>query len=106
MQFKTRVRCKLETCKRKVWDPPLLFNILQDPSEAYYLFFLLPSDVLMLFFNRYPLNTAEEQYKNIVDDITAKKTAWEKNFEFGHIVEGGGEEYAVCCDRTKNCICN
>ena len=73
----------LDTCK------PLLFNILEDPSEAY------------------PLDDP-----SVVSEIVAGLRRELLTFRYGKLVapadrpgEGPGK-YGVCCDRSKNCDCS
>ena len=87
-----------ENCKQKCYceDPdhldtckPLLFNILEDPSEAY------------------PLDDP-----SVVSEIVAGLRRELLTFRYGKLVapadrpgEGPGK-YGVCCDRSKNCDCS
>jgi arylsulfatase A-like enzyme len=80
------------------YDPPLLFNIEKDPSEAE------------------PINK-DNELPDDPNDLAAiqrilKAYAMEKaTFEFGNLVpypDGPGEgpdRYGLCCDRSKNCFC-
>lgn len=82
----------------KHYDPPLLFNVEVDPSEAI------------------PLNAKNENPTN-PDELAAMKRiqkayAMEKaTFEFGTIIpmpdgpKEGPNQYGVCCDRSKGCNC-
>eukprot|EP01120_Amphizonella_sp_Union-15-10_P016758 TRINITY_DN9023_c0_g1_i1.p1 TRINITY_DN9023_c0_g1~~TRINITY_DN9023_c0_g1_i1.p1 ORF type:complete len:541 (+),score=80.30 TRINITY_DN9023_c0_g1_i1:52-1623(+) len=78
--------CSLITCQTVVHNPPLLFNVQQDPSEAY------------------PLDPS--QYKDLLNILINAKNEWVKDFVFGHIPQGSGMEYAVCCNRSNGCVCN
>jgi len=81
----------------KKYDPPLLFDVEKDPSEAE-----------PISFNKIPT-------KN--EDLLAMRRilaayAMEKStFQFGNIAQepDGDEEgpghYALCCDRSKDCYC-
>lgn len=80
------------------YDPPLLFDIESDPSEAV------------------PLNEPNQQPKRPEDidamDRILKAYAMEvATFEYGqilHIPDGPGEspgKYGVCCDRSLGCNC-
>lgn len=82
----------------KSYDPPLLFDIEKDPSEAH------------------PLNEPNQKPDG-AEDIDAlnrilKAYAMEvATFEFGQILDipdGPGESpgnYGVCCDRSRGCNC-
>eukprot|EP00536_Pseudo-nitzschia_multiseries_P001825 jgi/Psemu1/322277/estExt_fgenesh1_pg.C_230042 len=81
----------------KRYDPPLLFDIEKDPSEAE------------------PISVNTMPTKN--EDLRAMRRilaayAMEKStFEFGNITQepdGDGEgpgQYALCCDRSEDCYC-
>lgn len=86
-------------CTKKSFDPPLLFNIEEDPSEAY------------------PLTTNGTQPSDpqLITVLAALKDARAKevaSMVYGKLVappDGPGEgpnKYAVCCDRAKGCDCN
>ena len=82
----------------KCYDPPLLFDIEKDPSEAQ------------------PLNEPNQK-PGRAEDVDAlnrilKAYAMEvSTFEFGQILDipdGPGEspgKYGVCCDRSRGCNC-
>lgn len=82
----------------KTYDPPLMFNVEEDPSESE------------------PLNKENQDPKD-PDDLAVMKRilkafAMEKaTFEYGSITnvpDGPGEgdgRYGVCCDRSKGCNC-
>jgi hypothetical protein len=82
----------------KRYDPPLLFDIEKDPSEA---------DPIS--FNEMPTKKEDSMAMNRI----LKAYAMEKStFQFGNITQepdGPGEEpgkYALCCDRSRECNCN
>jgi len=86
-------------CVTKKFDPPLLFNIEEDPSEAY------------------PLteNGVQPDDPEIKAVLAALETAREQEkatMHYGTLVappDGPGEgtnKYGVCCDRAKGCDCN
>ncbi|OEU21348.1 alkaline phosphatase-like protein [Fragilariopsis cylindrus CCMP1102] len=82
----------------KRYDPPLLFDIEKDPSEAE-----------PISFNQMPTKKEDLMAMNRI----LKAYAMEKStFQFGNITQepdGPGEEpgkYALCCDRSRECYCN
>jgi len=89
----------IEGCGVKTYDPPLLFNIEEDPSEAY------------------PLTTNGEQpqdpeIKAVLAALTAARKKEISSMVFGKLTtppDGPGEgpnKYGVCCDRAQGCDCN
>lgn len=85
------------TAHIKRYDPPLLFDVEKDPSEAE------PISV-----NEMPEKPEDvEAMKRILKAYAMEKAT----FEFGHIKaypDGPGEgpdRYGVCCDRSKDCYC-
>eukprot|EP00051_Salpingoeca_urceolata_P019388 m.283015 g.283015 ORF g.283015 m.283015 type:complete len:565 (+) comp19410_c1_seq1:371-2065(+) len=86
-------------CKVEHYTVPLLFNIYEDPSEAY------------------PLtsNTTKNLPANILSVVTTLQAAYDKQVATFHPTkeapapDGPGEgpgKYGVCCDRSKNCDCD
>eukprot|EP00054_Salpingoeca_dolichothecata_P012819 m.71181 g.71181 ORF g.71181 m.71181 type:complete len:554 (+) comp20142_c0_seq1:29-1690(+) len=91
--------CHLPDCKHKTYDPPLLFNVDQDPSESF------------------PLTENGQKPTNpIIKDVLAKFAAaleQEQKTMFHHKLiappDGPGEgpgKYGVCCDRSRGCDCD
>eukprot|EP00934_Nitzschia_sp_Nitz4_P003453 Nitzschia sp. Nitz4//scaffold42_size132992//46093//47946//NITZ4_003391-RA/size132992-processed-gene-0.8-mRNA-1//1//CDS//3329551694//3443//frame0 len=84
-------------CTRQ-YDPPLMFNVDQDPSEAN------PLNEP----NQLPTNEADLAAMNRMLAAYAMEKA---TFEFGTILpipDGPGEgpqQYGVCCDRSRGCNC-
>jgi arylsulfatase A len=81
----------------KRYDPPLLFDVEKDPSEAE-----------PISFNTMP---GKSEDKAAMDRILAAYAMEKATFKFGHIVpspdepgEGPGK-YGLCCDRSRNCNC-
>jgi arylsulfatase A len=79
------------------YDPPLLFNVAKDPSEAE-----------PISFNRIPDDPEDADAMHRIIRAYAMEVA---TFEFGHIDppadqpgEGPGK-YGVCCDRKRDCNC-
>merc|ERR1712014_269323 len=81
------------------YNPPLLFNVELDPSEAV------------------PLNPdgkvpTEEEAQRALERIGHALAAEKATFVPGRLVpepdqEGEGPgRYGICCDRSKNCDCN
>lgn len=86
-------------CTTKTYDPPLLFDVEQDPSEAY------------------PLTTNGKQptdpaVKAAVDALNQAREKEIATMVFGNLQappDGPGEgknKYGVCCDRSRGCDCN
>lgn len=81
----------------KRYDPPLLFDVEKDPSEAE-----------PISFNEMP---TEEEDLLAMKRILAAYTMEKSTFRFGNITQepdGEGEGpgyYALCCDRAKDCYC-
>eukprot|EP00957_Ditylum_brightwellii_P037506 2836286-Ditylum_brightwellii.AAC.1 len=80
------------------YDPPLLFNIDKDPSEAY-----------PISFNEMPTQPEDAAAMQRILKAYAMEKA---TFEYGRITpepdqpgEGPGK-YGVCCDRSNDCHCN
>ena len=82
-------------CKTQCYDPMLLFDVLEDPSEAYPL----------------ALNSTPAAYANVINEIIAARDAEAKTMYYGKLTaapDGPGEgpgTYGVCCDRTLGCNC-
>lgn len=76
----------------KYLDRPLLFNIDEDPSEAY------------------PLHGSE--YDNVIKTIQTAYNKEKSTFWWGKLYAEpdepgeGPDKYGVCCDRAKGCDCN
>jgi len=81
----------------KRYNPPLLFDIEKDPSEAE-----------PISFNKMP---KKEEDLLAMKRILAAYAMEKSTFQFGKIKkepDGPGEgpgQYAVCCDRSKDCYC-
>jgi len=89
-------------CTTKYYDPPLLFNLEEDPSEAY------------------PLTSngtepTDPDVKSVVDGIRKALDTEMETFTFGTLVPPpplpeeeykGKYYYGVCCDRDKSCDCD
>lgn len=82
----------------KKYDPPLLFDVEKDPSEAE-----------PISFNAMPEKAEDlEAMKRILSAYAMEKST----FQFGNITkepDGPGEgpgHYALCCDRSKDCYCH
>lgn len=83
-----------EGCRVIQHDPPLLFNVEKDPSEAE------------------PVITSSDEGKAAVEAIQAAYKAEVASFTTQELIpepdekgEGPGR-YAVCCDRAQMCKCN
>jgi len=81
----------------KRYDPPLLFDVEKDPSEAE-----------PISFNEMPTRTEDVMaMKRILAAYAMEKST----FQFGNITQepdGPGEKpgkYALCCNRSKYCYC-
>lgn len=80
------------------YDPPLLFNVEEDPSES------IPLNEP----NKTPQNPKDLEALNRILKAHAMEVA---TFEYGQIVpipDGPGEgpnQYGLCCDRAKGCNC-
>jgi hypothetical protein len=81
----------------KRYNPPLLFNIEKDPSEAE-----------PISYNKMPQH---EEDVAAMQRILAAYANEKATFQFGTIKQepdGDGEgpgRYALCCDRAQNCYC-
>eukprot|EP00055_Hartaetosiga_balthica_P000690 m.137228 g.137228 ORF g.137228 m.137228 type:complete len:580 (+) comp11468_c0_seq1:204-1943(+) len=87
--------CSEPDCYVKHYSPaPLLFNISQDPSEAY------------------PLTTngtmpADPSVLHVVNSILSAYEEEVKTLHYGKLHPApGSPPYGVCCDRSRNCDCN
>ncbi len=71
-------------------DPPLIYNVEQDPGESY------------------PLDPASAEYKAQRASIEAAMSAHEATLRPvpNQMASGLNPDLRVCCDRSKNCICN
>jgi len=80
-------------------NPPLLFDILQDPSEAYPLTQnnTRPTDPTLI--------TVVDHLQKAFDKEVATFT-WGKLIPYPDQPGEGPDKYGVCCDRTKACDCN
>jgi len=86
-------------CQKKTYDPPLLFNIEEDPSEAYPL-------------TNNGVNVTDPEIIAVLaalKDARAKEVA---SMVFGKLIAPpdqpgeGPNKYGVCCDRSKGCDCD
>eukprot|EP00656_Telonema_subtile_P054361 TRINITY_DN8111_c0_g1_i1.p1 TRINITY_DN8111_c0_g1~~TRINITY_DN8111_c0_g1_i1.p1 ORF type:complete len:550 (-),score=140.29 TRINITY_DN8111_c0_g1_i1:222-1871(-) len=86
-------------CKKIDYDPPLLFNIEEDPSEAY------------------PLTTngktpSDPELLAVLAALKQARAQEVSTMVYGKLVappDGPGEgpdKYGVCCDRAKGCDCD
>jgi arylsulfatase A len=65
------------------WNPPLLYDIMRDPSELH------------------PIWPNNENYASIVSEIESKRAIFESTMDYGvpnYIMEGESEQYALCCN--------
>ena len=80
------------------YDPPLLFDVEKDPSEAE-----------PISYNKMP---EKEEDLEAMQRIVAAYANEKATFQFGTIhqePDGEGEgpgRYALCCDRSQHCYCN
>eukprot|EP01060_Flectonema_neradi_P024603 TRINITY_DN33525_c0_g1_i1.p1 TRINITY_DN33525_c0_g1~~TRINITY_DN33525_c0_g1_i1.p1 ORF type:complete len:558 (+),score=114.15 TRINITY_DN33525_c0_g1_i1:38-1675(+) len=83
-------------CDKICYDPILLFDVEEDPSEAYPL----------------AVNTTSGTYADVISKILAAKKRENETMYFGELIKApdqpgeGPNKYGVCCDRSKNCDCN
>ena len=83
-------------CKTICYDPLMLFNIEEDPSEGYPL----------------AVNTTTGPYADVIAKIMAAHAEEAKTMHYGTLIKApdqpgeGPGKYGVCCDRSKNCDCN
>ncbi len=85
-------------CEKQYYDPPLLFNVEEDPSEAY------------------PLtNSSDPGDQSAIKDIKDALANEIATFTWGKLVApaplpsemyNGTAYYGVCCDRAKSCQCD
>ena len=68
-------------------NPPLVFDIEQDPSEAY------------------PLS-ASELPSGLIDKVNAARKAHVESVQIKAIDPRFGMKWALCCDRASNCTCH
>jgi len=74
--------------KARWHDPPLVFNVEMDPSEAY------------------RLNPKDSKTIQIIDEINAAVAIHNQTMWFGaDQLNGRNTEYAVCCDMSTKCYC-
>lgn len=82
----------------KYYDPPLMFNVEEDPSEA------LPLNAP----NELPRKKEALEALNRILRAHAMEVA---TFEFGNIIpipdgpNEGPDQYGLCCDRSRGCNC-
>ena len=68
-------------------DPPLVFDVEQDPSEAY------------------PLSPSELP-AGLIDTVNEARKAHVESFRIRAIDPRFGMKWALCCDRASNCTCS
>lgn len=93
--------------KTRMYDPPLLFNVEDDPSESLPINYEYNDDDKNE--KPRPMNSENtEAMRRIIVAYAMEKAT----FEFGTAVpfpDGPGEGpglYGICCDRSKNCNCS